>query len=241
MAVEPHHASVPQVPVLSYHHVHDGPDDFFRTRPDTFRRQLETLLAEGYRPLTPQQLAQLAGSQPLERHALVTFDDGYVDFASHAWPILLELGVPAAVFVISGHVGGWNDWDELRWAPHAHLDADALRRLHAEGAVIGSHTRTHRPLVRLDSRELEQELRGSRAELEALLGAPVRALAYPGGAQGASVRAAAARFYDLAFATEVAHDGAHCDRYAIARFDPCFHGDLDSFRRALDARCGLGR
>lgn len=241
MAVAAPRARLPQLPVLSYHHVHDGPDDFFRTWPDTFRRQLETLLAEGYRPLTPAQLLALADREPRERHALVTFDDAYVDFASHAWPILRELDVPATVFVISAHVGGWNEWDEIRWAPHAHLDAATLRRLQAEGAAIGSHSRTHRPLVRLGAGELEQELRGSRDELEALLGAPVRALAYPGGAHGPEVRECAARFYDLGFATDAPHDGARCDPFLIPRFDPCFHGDLDSFRRALDARCGLGR
>ena len=232
-------AGVPQVPVLSYHHVHDGPDDFFRTWPDTFARQIETLLREGYRPLTPAQLA--AAGEARERWALVTFDDAYVDFETHAWPVLRALGVPAAVFVISAHVGGTNAWDELRWAEHAHLGAGALRRLHAAGAVIGSHTRTHRPLVRLDADELEVELRGSQAELEALLGAPVRALAYPGGALGDEVCGAAARHYDLAFATDASHAGARCDRYRIPRFDPCFYGDLDAFRRELDARCGLGR
>jgi peptidoglycan/xylan/chitin deacetylase (PgdA/CDA1 family) len=138
-------------------------------------------------------------------------------------------------------VGGWNEWDDIRWAPHAHMDADALRRVQGEGAVIGSHTRTHRPLVRLDAREVEDELRGSQQDLEALLGRPVRTLAYPGGAEGESVAIAAARCYDLAFATDVAHDGARCPRFRIPRFDPCFYGDLDAFRRELDARCGLGR
>ncbi len=233
--------SVPQVPVLGYHHVHDGPDDFFRTWPDTFARQLETLLSEGYEPLTPAQLLALAQGEAQRRHALVTFDDAYVDFATHAWPILRALRVPATLFVISDKIGGWNDWDDIRWAPHAHLDAAALRRLHAEGAVIGSHTRTHRPLVRLEAHELESELRGSRDALAALIEAPVDALAYPGGATGDAVRACAARFYELAFATDAPHDGARCDAHQIARFDPCFHGDLDSFRRALDARCGLGR
>ena len=37
--------------------------------------------------------------------AAITFDDGYRDFYTHALPLLQRKGIPAAVFVVSGHVG----------------------------------------------------------------------------------------------------------------------------------------
>lgn len=232
---------VPQIPVLSYHHVHDGPDDFFRTWPDVFRRQMELLLREGYVPVAPAQLQALAGRGAAERHAMVTFDDGYLDFAEHAWPVLRSLGIPATLFVISGRLGGWNDWDDLRWAPHRHLDEAQVRQLAAEGVVIGSHSRSHPVLVQLDADALETELRGSQDDLERLVGVPVRAIAYPGGAVDDAVRRAASAVYDLGFATQSPRDGATCDRFLVPRFDPCFFGDLEMFRRELLAHSGFGR
>jgi peptidoglycan/xylan/chitin deacetylase (PgdA/CDA1 family) len=47
---------------------------------------------------------------------LVTFDDGYQDFAEHAWPILKRYGIPVTLFVPTGYPGNpdrafW--WDRL--------------------------------------------------------------------------------------------------------------------------------
>ena len=233
--------TVPQIPVLGYHHVHDGPDDFFRASPELLGRQMEMLMAEGYTPIGPKQLLALAGQQVETRYAMVTFDDAYVDFVDHAWPILKSLRIPTTLFAISDYLGSWNDWDRIRWAPHQHLDAETLRRLHADGVTVGSHSRTHRPLVRLWGARLADELDGSRRTLEDIVCAPVASFAYPGGAQSWRVRRATRQVYDLGFATDADSTGPVCDRYAIPRFDPCFCGDRDVFRRTLDAHCGLGR
>lgn len=58
------------------------------------------------------------------RAVLVTFDDGYRDFASNAWPVLRAAGVPATLFVATGSSGPgatayWWDrlWSAVRTAP----------------------------------------------------------------------------------------------------------------------------
>jgi peptidoglycan/xylan/chitin deacetylase (PgdA/CDA1 family) len=56
--------------------------------------------------------------------------------------------------------------------------AKALRRA---GMDVQSHTQTHRVLQTLDGRELERELRGSRAALEKALDEPVVGVSYPVG------------------------------------------------------------
>jgi peptidoglycan/xylan/chitin deacetylase (PgdA/CDA1 family) len=58
---------------------------------------------------------------------------------------------------------------------------DHIRALAEAGMDIGSHTRTHRVLQTLSTPELDDELRGSRMELERQVGKPVRSLAYPVG------------------------------------------------------------
>ena len=234
-------AVVPQIPVLGYHHVHDGADDFFRTSPALFRQQMEMLIDEGYTPIGPDRLLELASATADRRYVMVTFDDAYTDFVDYAWPILQALRIPATLFVISDAIGGWNDWDTIRWAPHRHLDADALRRLHAQGVHIGSHSRTHRPLIRLWGSRLSGELHGSQHALQEIIGVPVRTFAYPGGSESWHVRRATRSVYDLAFATNADCRGATCDRYRIPRFDPCFCGDRNVYRRTLQAHCGFGR
>ena len=82
--------------------------------------------------------------------------------------------------------------EELRGATQFHSDRidaelnaflswDEARLLASLGFGIGSHTLEHPILSRLDPQELQTELCGSRAKLEAELKRPVTVLAYPNG------------------------------------------------------------
>ena len=66
-----------------------------------------------------------------------------------------------------------------------------LAALADEGWEVGSHTIAHQHLPTLSDAELEEELRGSRLQLEAALGSPCRSLAYPYGEVDARVEQAA--------------------------------------------------
>jgi peptidoglycan/xylan/chitin deacetylase (PgdA/CDA1 family) len=71
-----------------------------------------------------------------------------------------------------------------------------IRRLRDAGMDIESHTRSHRVLQTLTADQLDDELAGSRADLERALGAAPRTVAYPVGrsiAADATIRAAVLR------------------------------------------------
>jgi peptidoglycan/xylan/chitin deacetylase (PgdA/CDA1 family) len=110
--------------VLAYHRIDDPsaePDldpGLISATPQEFRSQME-LLAERYNVVSISAvLAAQRGETRLPAGAvLMTFDDGYRDFAEHAWPVLREFGLPAVLFVptafpdLSGGAGFW--WDRL--------------------------------------------------------------------------------------------------------------------------------
>jgi peptidoglycan/xylan/chitin deacetylase (PgdA/CDA1 family) len=70
---------------------------------------------------------------------------------------------------------------ERRLVDDSLMTWEEIARLAQAGMDIGSHTRSHRVLQTLDPAEHEEELRGSRLELEERLGRPVRSIAYPVG------------------------------------------------------------
>ncbi|HTR51240.1 MAG TPA: polysaccharide deacetylase family protein [Kofleriaceae bacterium] len=75
----------------------------------------------------------------------------------------------------------WNHEIEAQHADNVVMTWDHLRALVRAGMDVESHSRRHRVLQTLDNDELFDELAGSRAELEAQLGRPIRAIAYPVG------------------------------------------------------------
>jgi peptidoglycan/xylan/chitin deacetylase (PgdA/CDA1 family) len=75
----------------------------------------------------------------------------------------------------------WSPEIEAGLAAPLVMTWDDVRALAAAGMDIESHTRSHRVLDTLDRDQLRDELVGSRRELEAQLGRPIRAIAYPVG------------------------------------------------------------
>lgn len=113
----------------------------------------------------------------------VTFDDGYQDNLTVAAPLLARWGIPFTVFVCTGAVAE---------RKAGFLDPGQVRELAGlPGAEIGSHTITHPHLTELDDRALNEELSGSKAYLEDLLGRQIDVLSYPNGAVDRRVRNAA--------------------------------------------------
>ncbi len=170
--------------VLTYHQVKDPADDYSSVTPAAFRKQMQFLRAR-YKVL-PLSKAVEAASTPGtgERLVAITFDDGYLDNATTAAPILRSLGLPACFFVATDMIGSDRPF------PHdvvqgrvgeKHMTWDDLRSLAAQGFEIGSHTCSHADMGAVSPEEAEWELRSSRERLEQQLGLPIRLFAFPYG------------------------------------------------------------
>ena len=174
------------VPVLMYHRIAtDGPEELarYRVNPDAFAQQMLWLRRNGYHTINSEQLAWfVANDCPFEgRPLLITFDDGYEDFAEQAWPVLKANDLSAEVFIVTDLAGGRAEWDTSFGTPAPLMDADRIVALAGEGAMFGSHLARHPRSDRLSSSELAEELLRSRIQLETWLGRPTTSLAAPFG------------------------------------------------------------
>ncbi len=175
------------LPILMYHRVgDDGPDALARWRVGTesFARQLAYLADAGFRTVTLDEWRSAAERRvPLPGRAVVlTFDDGYVDFATNAWPLLDRHGFGAVVGVVADRVGGLADWDAAYGEPAPLLDWPALRDLAASGVEFASHSLSHASLTGLSLDDAARECARSRVVVERELGRRVTTLVYPHGA-----------------------------------------------------------
>jgi peptidoglycan/xylan/chitin deacetylase (PgdA/CDA1 family) len=170
------------LPILMYHGLHAEPwqrgcfDAVYSVDPHAFARQLDWLVADGWRTL---RLRDVDARVP-DRAIVITFDDGDISDLDIALPLLTRRGMTAEFFITADFVG----------RPGRLGPAD-LRALAAAGMGIQSHGCTHRYLDDLSDADMQTELLQSKRGLEALVGMEVSALALPGGRGGDRVRAAA--------------------------------------------------
>jgi peptidoglycan/xylan/chitin deacetylase (PgdA/CDA1 family) len=132
-------------------------------------------------------------------HALVTFviDDGWITDYTVKKPIFDAHGAVGVLAIISAR---------------RPLSGARLREMQAAGWEIASHTRTHRDLTTLDSDELENEIAGSKAELEAL-GLHVHALVFPYGRGNKVVQRLSRQYYHAT--AQIGHGFNRWDRKDI--------------------------
>ena len=179
--------------ILMYHRVAPMPPDTRHPKnfvsPARFAEQIEALIGWGYEPITFGQWMSFRDRaiRIPARPFIVTFDDGYVDFAENAWPVLTRLGVPATVFVVAALLGRTNEWD--RDEPQTPLlDPAAIRELEADGVEFGGHGFTHQALARISPNEAREEIVRCHGALVGLLRQPPEIFAYPYSNQNAKVR-----------------------------------------------------
>lgn len=165
-------------PILMYHGVSDNDTwtdkELFVTTAE-LRAQLQWLQDNGYAPVWFSDLKHVdeltaAGKKPV----LLTFDDGWLDNYTDAFPILKEFGVKATFFIVTGNLSN-----------NAHvMTNEQITELAASGLVdIQYHTEWHNDLSVMSYDEQIPELTWGKITLMRLTGKIPYALAYPEGKQ----------------------------------------------------------
>lgn len=196
------------IPVLAYHRIaEDGPPTLARYRVDerTFGAQLSWLRRHGYHAIVSDELAWFLQEQHrfVGRPVVITFDDGYRDFAQTAWPLLRRHDFRAEVFIVTDLVGRSAEWDRMHGEPAPLMEPDTIHALAAQGVRFGSHLATHRGADGLSTLELAEELLRSRGALQAWTGQAPCAMAAPFGLTDERLQGLASECgYRIGFSTE---------------------------------------
>jgi peptidoglycan/xylan/chitin deacetylase (PgdA/CDA1 family) len=160
------------VPILYYHSVMHEAGNELKIPPEQFEAQMAYLQDNGYQSVSLEQLyrATYQGGILPENPFVITFDDGYVDNYTTAFPIVTKYGFTAAIFMITDYING-----------EGFLSWEQLKELVANGWEIESHTTNHPYLTKVNTSTVLSELHSSKELLEKELGRPVSFFAYPYG------------------------------------------------------------
>lgn len=184
--------------ILCYHAVEPAWRSPLAVTPGEFAQHCEWLLRRKTVLPLQEALARLDGAWRLPRGTTaLTFDDGFSSLFEHALPVLARHRLPATVFLVANtltQAGQRVDWVDT---PPEHelstLTPDQVQEMQANGIRFESHSSTHADLTGLSFEACVRDLTESREVLEAVVGHPVRLLAYPRGLHNEEVRRAARR------------------------------------------------
>jgi peptidoglycan/xylan/chitin deacetylase (PgdA/CDA1 family) len=128
-----------------YHYISVPPPNSDKYRidlsvtPEKFESHLKYLAENGYTTISLYELhAYLSSARPLPpKPVVLTFDDGYIDAYTHAFPLLVKYRMTGTFFIVSEFVNSPNP-AYMRW--------EHIKALSAAGMSIESHSRAHTDL-----------------------------------------------------------------------------------------------
>jgi peptidoglycan/xylan/chitin deacetylase (PgdA/CDA1 family) len=174
------------VPVLFYHHVQ--PNDIAVQKNQTslnvdsgiFDQQMAYLSGSGYNSISADQLISAiknhSGLPP--KTVVITFDDGYMDNYTYAYPVLQKYHLVGNIMVITGLL---ENSDMLGWAQ--------LKDMVGSGTFNAyDHTWSHASLAGLAEDKVQSEIMTAKSQLESNLGKSVDIFTYPYGSENGEVQ-----------------------------------------------------
>lgn len=160
---------------------------------------------DGLEPVGLDEAVERMRKRGGKRFACFTFDDGYLDTYTIAFPTLAKLNVPFCVYMTRDFYRGTSKpvWDTAAQM----MDVGQLKEMSRNPlCTIGVHTCTHPRLSTLDMDAQRQEIADCKSDLEGLLGREIRHLAYPHGDYNRDTVKLVA---ELGFDTAVTTSGRH--------------------------------
>lgn len=213
------------IPVLYYHSVDPSEANEVIISPDKLREQLQYIKDEGYTSLTMREVYDhLENNIEIpQKSILITFDDGYKDNYTNAFPILKELDMKATIFVItSGIDDGY------------YMDSAMLKEMADYGLDIESHTLNHKKLSELSYEEQLKELKDSKDFIENITGKEVLSVAYPFGSYNETTfKATKDAGYKMGFTTDRGLSDREDGSYKLDRIYVSSGYSMETFKDRL--------
>lgn len=201
--------------VLNYHKVEDK-DISLSINVADFDKQMAYLKNNNFHTISPKEFSDaMEGKAELpENPVFITFDDGYVDNYTNAFPILKKYGFKAAIFCITSFMDQGNPY-YFTWEQAKELDEN--------GISIESHTYSHNSLTELSDDNIRHELLESKKSIEKRLNKTVTFVAYPTGTYNLHIAQLVKECgYRGAFTIKYGNVDKASNMYALERI-PVFH------------------
>lgn len=214
------------VPVIQYHKIDTPPRDALvrggYTPPKRFARQMSYLKQKGFVFYSASELIEhYRGNGSFPSNGItITFDDGWRDNYTYAFPVLQELGIKATIFLVSSCMDQVSSKAQAKGeSSRAHLSREETLEMSRYGIEFGSHSLNHQLLHQIPVSEVKLEVEKAKAQIEDLLQKPCKVFAYPAGHFSREAQWVIQNAGHIAAFSTIYGPTDHLDLYAINRIE----------------------
>jgi len=167
-----------QIPILMYHYIRDfnDPNDQTGTNlsvsPKRFDEQLIWLEQNNYQTVSMDYIEKPYELSDGKKPIVITFDDGYRDAYTDAYPILKKHNMTGTFYLIY-NFSQKNDANYLTW--------DMAKNMAENNMQLGSHTLSHPNLIQVSTTNLKKEIEESKQKIQEQTGVNINHFCYPSG------------------------------------------------------------
>ena len=183
------------IPALMYHSISDVPDGWpadLCVTPEVFEAHLKYLQAQGYNVVTaPQAMVLLKSRQNVMNTVILTFDDGYENNYTVAFPLLKKYGFRGSFYIVGKDVGQVSSQDGVK----RYMNFTQLKEMHQRGMEIGSHSMSHDPLTSIKPNFLPWEIYQPLNLFYEKMGFWISGIAFPNGAYNDAIIAEIRKYF----------------------------------------------
>lgn len=226
-----------EIPIIYYHRIVEnkqsaGKHGIYVTE-NQFESHLKYLNDQGFITVTFNEALQIKKECREGKFVIITFDDGYEDNYTLAFPLLKKYGFKAIIFLVAR--SEYNSWDENTGEPKLKMmNQKQIKEMMKYGIEFGSHTLTHADLTMVSIKEAKKEISESKKMLEKKLGRKIKSFAYPYGNCNDEIKLFVKEAgYEYAFATDKAQFGLHEDIFQVRRIGIFPNTDVPGLARKI--------
>ncbi len=216
--------------ILTYHRIDDIENDCLTIKPKNFKKQMHYLHKNHYNVITLSNAYKSIKENKIKKKSVViTFDDGFEDNYTKAYPILKKFNFPAIIFLIAGKIG--------KTLQYSNREAKALSfgkiKKMQDLIDFGSHTLTHPLLTKLSKEELIREVNESKKILENDLGSKIDFFCYPKGDFNNNVKKIVSGYYSVGCSVISGMNNSKTDLFELKRIEISPRDNIFDFQKKL--------
>lgn len=225
-----------KVPILTYHSI-DTSGSVISIDPDGFKNQMRFLKDSSCNVISLNEaVMHLRNKRSFAKNSIViTFDDGFKNFFSEAFPVLQEYGFSATVFLTTNYCERFNNWPSQPSFIKAQplLSWNDILEMKESGVQFGAHTHNHPSLTNIPLKDAENEILLSKQIIEDRLQEEVKTFAYPYGNFNTDIVNIVKHTFDGACTTELAIADSKSNPFLLERVDVFYIKQKTMFKKLL--------